>query len=194
MDVRSLVMVALTLMIWSFLYKENIFYRFAEKTFLAVTAAQLLGLQLQSLWAQDVSRIMNGEIMLILPTILGLFYLLRISNEYRWISTYSIAILLGTSLGLAVRVMPWTVERSIIATLLPFNSINNILIVIGVVATLFYFYFMRKPGGIPENISKIGRGFIMINFGAIAAGVLLTRLTYLVERTRFILEVLGLIA
>jgi len=193
MDPRQLFMLALTLMTWSYLYRENFFYRLAEKTFIGITVGQLLCLQLQALWSQDIALVTRGEWLLILPTVIGATYLLRLSQKYRWISRYAVALLVASSVGLAVRVLPWIVEQHIVAVMAKLTVLDNAIILTAVVTSIFYFYFMRKPGGIAEQISKIGRGFIMVNLGAIAAGVFLVRLATLTERVQFILRTLGII-
>jgi len=193
MDPRELLMVAITACIWSFLYKETIFYRLGEKAFIGIAAAQTLCTGLQAVWAQNIVRVTGGDYLLIIPMLLGLSYLLRLSPTYRWISRYAIAILLGVGMGMAVRVAPWTFEQQVTSLFMNLTQPNNIIIIIGALTTVFYFIFMRKPGSVPDTISKIGRGFLMVNFGAIAAGVLLTRMTYLTERVHFILRALGII-
>jgi hypothetical protein len=194
MDPRELLMVGLIFCIWSFLYKENIFFRFAEKAFIAVTAGQTLCLGLQAVWNQNLARLTGGEYILIIPTLLGLTYLLRLSENYRWVSRFAIAIMMGTAVGMATRTQPFYVESQLLSTLLDLSQPNNIIIVVGAITSIFYFYFMRKPGTIADTVSKVGRGFLMINYGGIAAGVLLTRMTYLQERVHFILKALGIIA
>jgi hypothetical protein len=194
MDPLNLIMIFWVFAVWSYvLYKENLIYAFAEKTFIAVSAGHVLMTGLTSLWKQDLARIVSGEILLIIPTILGLFYLLRLNTQYQWLSRYSTGIFIGVTLGMAVRVLPYRIEGYLISSMVDLTQINNIILIIGTLTTIFYYYFMRKPGVIPDTVAKIGRFFIMINIGTSAAGTLLTRQAYLSERINFLLTALGLI-
>lgn len=193
MDPLDLIMIFWVFAVWSYvLYKENIVYAFAEKTFIAVSAGHVLMTGLTSLWNQDISRIVSGEVLLIIPTVIGFFYLLRLNTQYRWLSRYSTALFIGTTLGMSIRVLPFRIEGYLLSTMVDLTQINNIIIIIGTLTTIWYYYFMRKPGTIPDSIAKIGRAFIMINIGSSAAGTLLTRQAYLSERISFLLTSLGL--
>jgi hypothetical protein len=70
------------------------------------------------------------------------------------------------------------------------QAINGTIIVLGTVTTLIYFHFGTQdiPGQsnerlpIIEHISKVGKVFLAITFGALYAGVFLSALAALVER------------
>jgi len=192
-DPLQLLGVFLVLAIWSYLFKENQVYYFAEKTFLSITIAHSFCSGLITVWNQDVTRMLGGEYLLLIPTVLGLSYLLRLSSKYRWISRYSNAIILGSMIGISLQTQPITIQSNLKATMLDLSQPNNIIIIIGALTTIFYYYFMRKPGTISDYIAKIGRGFIMVTIGATAANVILTRQAYLTERINFILKALSII-
>ena len=194
MNPLDLIMVLFVFAIWSYvLWRENIVYDFAEKTFIAVSAGHSVMLGLTTLWNQDLARIATGETILIIPTILGLTYLLRLSKGYAWVSRYSTALIIGTILSMNVRTLPYNFESQLKATMLNLSNPNNIVIVVAAATTIFYYYFRRKPGMISDTLAKIGRGFIMSYIGAAAAGTLLTRQAYLTERVSFILKAFGII-
>ncbi len=77
--------------------------------------------------------------------------------------------------------------------------INGVIILVGLAATLIYFQFgiQRQEAGAPtqrpviiEYISTIGQGFIIITLGVLFAGVYLAALTALIDRIRFLWDVI----
>jgi hypothetical protein len=81
------------------------------------------------------------------------------------------------------------------------QAINGLIIVIGTISTLLYFHFGTQdiPGQSDERlpfieaISKVGKVFLAITFGALYAGVYLSALAALVERLSFIWDFLNTI-
>jgi len=194
MDAVQLVGVILVFAIWSYvIYKENIAYSFAEKTFIGVTVGHSVMLGLTAMWNQNISKVSAGNLLLIIPILLGFTYLLRLSPKYTWISRYATGIHIGTVLGMAICIAPITINSYIRATFLDLRNPNNIVIVGGAILVIFYYFFQRKPGRISDILSKVGRAYIMINIGSSAAGTLLTRQAYLTERVSFLLKAFGII-
>jgi len=189
----ELLQVALLLFVWSFLYKENVFFRISEKIFVAITVGQTICITIDSLWKQNVTRLIGGEFILLIPTLLGVTYLLRLNTKYKWASRYPNALLIGVGMGMSIRAIPYTVQIYMSAMMKNLLDPNNILIFIACITTIFYFFFMRKPGRIADPIAKIGRAFILFNLGTVAAGVFLSRLSYLVDMLKFILRTFNLI-
>ena len=79
--------------------------------------------------------------------------------------------------------------------------VEGIVILLGTVTTLMYFYFgakfengkpIRRAGWI-ESISKVGQVFLFVTLGSIYAGVYITAITALVERMHSIWTLFGMI-
>jgi hypothetical protein len=77
--------------------------------------------------------------------------------------------------------------------------INGLIVLAGTVATLIYFQFgiRRQEEGEPvqrpvimEYLSTVGQGFIMVTLGVLFAGVYIAALTALVDRLRFLWDVI----
>jgi hypothetical protein len=77
--------------------------------------------------------------------------------------------------------------------------INGLIVLVGTVATLIYFQFgiRRQEEGEPvqrpvimEYLSTVGQGFIMVTLGVLFAGVYIAALTALVDRLRFLWDVI----
>ncbi len=77
--------------------------------------------------------------------------------------------------------------------------INGVIILVGLAATLIYFQFgrRRQAEGEPvqrpviiEYVSTVGQGFIVVTMGVLFAGVYIAALAALVERIRFLWDVI----
>lgn len=77
--------------------------------------------------------------------------------------------------------------------------INAIFIVVGTVCTLIYFTFTaggqsrlgRLRGGLVRVGAGVGRWFLMFTFGALFGSMVMSRVSLLVERITFLMNVLG---
>ncbi len=105
----------LTLAIFSFLYKDNPFYKFAEHLFVGVSAAFWMS---QAFWSTIVGnlfpRLSEGlanffqqpyqpgalNFAYYLPVILGIMLLMRLSSKYGWMARWPLAFIVGTTAGL----------------------------------------------------------------------------------------------
>jgi hypothetical protein len=77
--------------------------------------------------------------------------------------------------------------------------INGLIILVGTVTTLIYFNFgiKRQEEGVPvqrsvfmEYLSTVGQGFIVITLGVLFTGVYIATLTSLIDRIRFLWDVI----
>jgi len=77
--------------------------------------------------------------------------------------------------------------------------INGLIILVGIAATLIYFQFgiRRQEEGEPvqrpviiEYISTVGQGFIVVTLGVLFASVYIAALTALIDRLRFLWDVI----
>lgn len=107
--------VFLTLAIFSFLYRDNPFYKFAEHLFVGVSAAFWMT---QGFWSTIVGNLiprlsagLSGFFMVPhqpspwnisywIPVILGILLLMRLSAKYGWLSRWPLALIVGTTAGL----------------------------------------------------------------------------------------------
>jgi len=124
--------VILTLFVFSFLIKDNPFYKFAERLVAGVAAGYWTMLLFWTNFTDKVVLTMqNGQWAYIIPILLGIAMWTRFSKNYSWISRYSIAFYIGISTGVSVTVYMYTyVFKQISATIIPLDSVNSVLIVI----------------------------------------------------------------
>ncbi len=178
----------LTLCVFSFLYKDNPFYKFSERLVAGVAAGYWTMLLFHTNFRDKVILTMqNGQYVYIIPILLGIGMWMRFSKKYSWISRYSIAFYIGISTGVSIPVYMYTyVFKQISATMIPFDTVNNILVVIFVLCALFYFFFSKAHTGAFNIVSKIGIYTLMIGFGAGFGLTVMGRVALLVQRVLFL--------
>ena len=189
-----------TLSIFSFLYKDNPFYKFAEQVFVGLSAAYWLinifySIMIPNLFSKLIHNF-SGNLILLIPMALGLMMLLRVHPNTQWISRYPIAIMIGTTAGISMlRYMKSDILHQVSATMInPFAAastgqiIGNLLLIIGTICGVYFFYFSKKQEGIYKVPSKIGIWFLMVSFGATFGYTVMARVSLLIGRLEFLLR------
>lgn len=191
----------LTLCIFSFLYKDNPFYKFAEHLFVGVANGYFLTFTVHRVLGPNlfVPLFVQGRIWYVISLTVGMLYILRFVPRVSWLVRIPIAVTIGYYTG---AVIPATIQADIIrqiqATILTpqnFQSWNagssgiiwSVILFVGVACTLSYFYFSREHKGVLGVTSKIGIIFIMVGFGAAFGYTVMARVSLLIGRFQFIL-------
>jgi hypothetical protein len=191
----------LMLTIYSYpLYKENPVYRFSEHLYIAVMLAVNLVVNFSNVMRICVTPMMQGDFLMIIPLILGIMIYTMLIPEYRWVSRYPIAILVGAGFGLGIRgsIGP-NIQDAIVSTITrPTDGgamawINFLYIAVGLVCSVLYFLLTYEHSGALQAPTRIGRLFIMVALGAYFGNTVLFRFTMLTGRAQFFLQVLKLI-
>ena len=69
-----------------------------------------------------------------------------------------------------------------------------VVILVGVISTLIYFFFSRERKGVIKPVANLGIIFIMLGFGASFGYTVMARISLLIGRLQFLLgEWLGII-
>jgi len=180
--------VILTLCVFSFLIKDNLFYKFAERLVAGVAAGYWTMLLIHTNFNDKVVlTLKNGQWAYLIPILLGIAMWTRFSKNYAWVSRYSIAFYIGISTGVSVTVIMYTaIFKQISATIIPMTSMNNIIIIVCVICSLFYFFFSKAHTGAFGVVSKIGIYTLMIGFGAGFGLTVMGRVALLVQRVLFL--------
>lgn len=186
----------LTLAILSFLYRDNPFYKAAEHIYVGISA----GFAVIYVWAFDVwpmlvdafrAHLAEGNRVeawtLVIPALLGLLMLARTIPRLSWVSRWPISftIGIGAGLGLVAAVQGYLLPQ-VSDTLRPLVTANNVVLYVGVIATLFYFYFSREHKGALGAVSRVGIVFIMTAFGASFGYTVMARISLLIGRFYFL--------
>ncbi len=187
---------ALTLCIFSFLYKDNPFYKFAEHLFVGISAGYWATLEwhnvfLPNLWNPLTQQ---GRLLLLVPFAFGILLFSRFTNKFGWLSRWSMALIIGIYAGIAiVGYGSGDLILQIRANLLPLwtdnwlTSFNNILLTVGVITGVIYFFFSKEHKGALGGAAKIGIWFLMISFGASFGYTVMSRMSLLIGRIYFLL-------
>jgi len=189
------------LMIYSYpLWKENVAFRWAEHTYIAVMLAISLVVNITNINRIAIQPMITGEIHYIIPIILGLAMFALLIADYRWVSRYPIAVLVGAGFGLGMRgvLLPNILGQVISTITAPVGGaamdwFNFVYIAIGTISSISYFLLTYEHRGTLRYPTRIGRMFFMIGLGAYFGNTVLFRLSMLSGRAQFFLQVLKII-
>jgi hypothetical protein len=187
----------LTLCIFSFLYKDNPFYRLAEHIYAGLSAGYYVGLIWQAVIVQQlyIPIKQNGEFILILPGVLGMLMFTRFIEKLSFVSRVSIAFVIGNTAGISIMqqlhgyVLPQVGNTisGVTGGADIYSIIGGWVILVGVITTLIYFYFSKEHKGAFGVTARVGMVFIMISFGAHFGYTVMGRVSLLIGRVQFLL-------
>jgi hypothetical protein len=142
------------------------------------------------------------------PLVLGVMLLWRlVPTRSAKIARWPLAFVIGTTAG--IRLTGFTESdfiAQIAATIIPFydpvrnaaaaidpgktfiQSMNNVLIAIGVIAGLIYFFFSTEHKGMVGRTARVGIWVLMITFGAGFGMTVMGRIALLVGRLKFLTD------
>ncbi len=194
----------LTLCIFSFLYKDNLFYQFAEHLFVGISAGYLIAITWHNQIYPNlvVPLFFEGRILYVIPLAFGLLYFARFIPRVSFLVRIPIAFLLGWGSGVFI---PAIFQRDILrqtqGTLLIREAFQKwdsglwaVIILIGVICTLIYFFFSRERKGLIKPMANLGIIFLMLGFGASFGYTVMSRISLLIGRMQFLLgDWLGII-
>jgi len=135
---------------------------------------------------------MSGQYLLIIPVLLGLSLVTQFIPKISWVSRYGFTFIMGYGAGL---VLPLNLATDFMAqiagTIRPFANIagmggwalfNYLLIAVGAVCVLVYFYFSVEHKGVVKKASNLGIYFLMVYFGASFGNTVMARFSLLYGR------------
>ncbi|MCD6169237.1 MAG: hypothetical protein J7J76_01620 [Candidatus Latescibacteria bacterium] len=181
----------LTLCILSFLYKDNPFYKFAEHLFVGVSAGYGVAFTYHNILIPNlyVPLFKQGDYTLIIPLILGIMMVLRLFPKVGWVSRWPLAFVVGVTAGISlITYLQSNALVQIRETLRPFNTFGNVVIAVGVLTGLTYFFFSKEHKGVFGKTAKVGIWFLMITFGASFGYTVMARISLLIGRMHFLLS------
>ena len=238
--ISAWVFVLLTLCIFSFLYKDNPFYKAAEHLYVGASAGYVAVI---SFWQQvqpnmfgrlwpsrvdvdddsifisvwyviyeifnfistgfgilDRSIFPEGGIkgfeeirfIYLIPFILGIFMILRLVPKLGWLARWAIAYIVGMAAGLRFYgYLNSNVLIQIKASAIDFTSdwgtiVNGLIIFIGTISGLIYFFYSTEHKGVVGRLSRIGIYFLMIKFGASFGFAVMGRISLLIGQFNYL--------
>jgi len=180
----------LTLCFFSILHKENPFYRLAEHIYVGLAAGQAIVMGWLNVKNMSVTPLVkDGEFIQLIPLVLGVLLYARFAPaNVRWLSRIPSAFLVGIGTGLAfTRFAQSDLIGQIKGAFAPLNSVNNVLVLVGALGTISYFFFTKEQKGVLKVSSQIGRWTMMIAFGSAFSNTVMGRLSLLIGRLQYLL-------
>ena len=114
--------------------------------------------------------------------------LLRLVPKLGWLARWPIAYIIGMAAGLRMYgYLNSDVLLQIQASIIDFSQdwtsiVNSIIILIGTLSGLIYFFFSKEHTGVIGRISKVGIYILMIKFGASFGYAVMGRISLLIGR------------
>ena len=221
-----------TLAIFSFLYKDNPFYKIAEHAYIGISAGYWLSIGfwtiiqpnlLGRLWPSKeyseesfwysiydflgsivpsifpnggIDKGHNMDLTYLIPLVLGIMMILSIFKQFNWMARWGIAYTVAIAAGLrAYGYLNSYILGQIKGTIVPLANteypifhisepslVNNLLILLGTVTGLLYFFFSKEQSGSFGKITRLGIYFLMISFGASFGFAVMGRISLLIGR------------
>ncbi|MGA2627988.1 MAG: hypothetical protein ABSF63_13135 [Candidatus Bathyarchaeia archaeon] len=186
--------VFITLMVLSFLYKENPFFRLTEYVFIGLAAGYAFAASLRLFIDQALNPIfVNGNLTFIVPVILGSLFYAQFTKKYSSLYRLPLSLAIGYGLGVTI----WSVfatffVKQVIATMIPLftgdvlTTFDNVVLVAGTILSLSYFILHREQKGVWGGFTKIGKYFILATLGAVFGSTVLGRMAIIIQRVQFL--------
>jgi len=186
----------LTIFLFSFLYKDNPFFKATEHLYLGAGMGWVFQTVLFQTWIPKVWEPLTkqGDWTVLIPTVLGLTLVTQFFPRISWLSRYGFTFIMGYGSGL---VIPLTISTDLLkqigGTMAPFmvsevtrgnilSLVNGAIIAVGFICVLFYFFFSVEHKGAVKKASNIGIYFLMLYFGAAFGNTVMGRFSLLYGR------------
>ncbi len=201
MTIATLAAAIVTVGIFSFLYRDNPFYRACEHLLIGLSVGFSLVLVWNSVLVPKLLQplFVEGHLLGLIPFILSLLMLLRLKNSLAYLSKPVLALVIGYGAGVSIPAMfEARVLRQIAASVEPFTIVADgsasalmllgmVISLIGIITVMVYFFYTRPDTRLLSGVSRVGIYFMMVFFGATYGYTVTSRLTLLIGRIEFLL-------
>ena len=209
MLVGAWVAAGLTLFMFTFLYQDNPLFKIAEHLYVGISVGYTIVKSYELLWRLVVDPIADQhQWTRLIPVVIGLLMFARYVPRYAWLSRIAFAFIVGVGSGLAIpRLISSNILKQIEDTVRPlvsivdggglhptFNlldpnsSVNNVIILVGVVCVLIYFFFSIEHRGPTKIAARVGIIFLMLAFGAAFGYTAMARMSLLIGRFQDLID------
>lgn len=182
---------------YSFLYKENPFFRIMESIYVGVGVGWALATSIFNMHTQRLPpfyRDPYGLWWYSLAIILGLFWYTYWSRKWFFLYRIPLSFEAGLNIGTALYGTVYSMYiTQITATFrgfgaTPLDTLNNIVITIGTLTAITFFYFSREHTGLLGYSSRIGRYFILIFLGSAFGNTIMGRTALVIMMAQELLK------
>ncbi|HPQ40606.1 MAG TPA: hypothetical protein PLV45_09555 [bacterium] len=207
----------LTLAIFSFLWRDNAFYRAAEHLYIGVANGYSITLIFYNVVVPNMIDPLRGaarvageegfslallnpfndyNFFIIIPMMVGALYITRFIPNVSWMVRIPIGITMGYYTAIAIPAsFKASIVRQLEASILSrgdFDSMSVLLyglpIFLATVATLIYFFFSAEHKGALKPISEVGILTVMVGFGASFGLTVMARISLAIGRFVFLFK------
>lgn len=211
-----------TLCTFSFLYGDTVFFKLAQSVVVGVSTgftavvgfwtvlvpnlfAKLAPEAARESFLPGLPADQQRELTYLIPLLLSVMLLWRLSPKGAWISRWPLAFIIGLTAGLRmVTIFKADFVDQIGNTIMPLlvltpgergtsefdagASLKNLLVLVGVLSSLTYFFFSLEHKGIVGRVSRVGICVLMITFGGSYAMTVMGRISLLAARLQFLFD------
>lgn len=196
----------LTLAVLSFLYKDNVVFRFAESLFAGVSLGYYVGIVLDQTLKPNLFLPLADNFGknwdLFLAGVLGALLYMRYVPKIGWVARYGLAVYVAYYIGVEfTRKVHGEVLPQMGRTIQPLNqwsfasvgafftspSMVALFAIVGTYSVLTYFFFSKEHGGVMRRVSRVGVWFLMVSFGAAFGFTVMGRVALLIGRLNFLI-------
>ena len=172
----------LSLMMLSYLWRPNVAFEVSEAVYIGSSVANAIVVGVYFIYQKGILGVLGGNVLYIIPLILGILLYSRFIREYKWLSKISLSVLIGLGVGLSMRgQLHGLVINSINYVIsLDLLNIGNLIYVASFLTVTTFFIFGKRISGNPimqNGFIRLGRSFLMISFGAKFGTVIWGRLS-----------------
>jgi hypothetical protein len=188
----------LTIFAFSFLYKDNPFFRFTESLFAGVSLGYYIGTTLNQTFMPNLITPLTHDFAnnwdLLVPGLLGVLLYMRYLPKGGWIARYALAIYVAYYIGLDfTRRLHGEVLPQLARAIVPLSKFDShtilysLVFAIGVFSVLIYFFFSKEQDRVTRRVARLGIYFLMVSFGAAFGFTVMGRVALLIGRLNFLI-------
>lgn len=197
MTLQNTLIAFFTIALLSVAFKDNPVYRFVEHLYVGIYAGYMVVINWFNYGRPTLFTTIakEGKWTYIIPVIIGLMIYTRYFKSIAWMSRYTMSFLLGVGAGYVLtKDFKSLFITQITATFRPLTTFNDIVLVVGVIGTLVYFFFTAERKGPVGFMGQIGKWVMMIAFGSAFGNTVMARVSLFLGRMQFLLgDWLGMI-
>lgn len=214
----TLIAFLLTVLVLSYVIGDNVLFRLAIMIFIgASTGYAAVMIIYQVLIPRLINPLMtvpgNERALLIVPAVLAILLLFKLSRKLTRLGNPAMGILTGVGAAVAISgavsgtifgqaggaVAPFDLSDVSNAGAISSRLFGGFVLLVGTISSLAFFHFgaRKQTDGSKDTqpqwiqvLGKVGQVFIAITLGALFAGVLSASLSALIERLSFILNII----
>jgi hypothetical protein len=200
--IGTIVAVILTLMVYSYLIGDNPLYRLAQHIFVGVSVGYITLVVIYNVIGPFVGRALEDRswpdrVLPALALLLGVLLWFKVARPRNVFSNAVLAIIVTTAAALGLGgTLVGTLLPQMQATMLPltgdlYTIVGNLVVIVGVIASLGYFYFTARADGsrtvTASYVATAGRWFMMVAFGTLFGFAVTSFFALLADRIKFLI-------